>query len=91
MIFSILQAAADTTALMQTAPVQQEMKLSLIDLATKGGWLMIVILILSILAIYIFGNKWWLIRKEGQIYKNFMNDIHDYIHDGKIRSAIELC
>ena len=67
MIFSILQAAADTTALMQTAPVQQEMKLSLIDLATKGGWLMIVLLLLSIIAIYIFGNKWWMIRKAGQI------------------------
>ena len=91
MIFSILQAAADTTALMQTAPVQQEMKLSLIDLATKGGWLMIVLLILSILAIYIFGNKWWLIRKAGQIDKNFMNDIRDLIHEGKIKSAIELC
>ena len=71
MIFSILQAAADTTALMQTAPAQQEMKLSLIDLATKGGWLMIVLLILSVMAIYIFGNKWWLIRKAGQIDRNF--------------------
>ena len=71
--------------------MQQEMKLSLIDMATKGGWLMLVLLVLSIMAIYIFGNKWWMIHKAGKINKNFMNDIHDFIHDGKIKSAIELC
>ena len=91
MIFSLLQTAADTTALMQTAAVQQEMKLSLIDLASKGGWLMVVLLLLSIIAIYIFGNKWWMIRKAGQIDKNFMKDIRDFIHEGKIKSAIDLC
>ena len=91
MLLNLLQAAADTTAIMQNPAVQQEMKLSLIELASKGGWLMIILLILSILAIYIFGNKWWLIRKAGQIDKDFMKDIRDYIHDGKIKSAIELC
>ena len=90
MIFNLLQVV-DTTSLMETAPIQQEMKLSLIDLASKGGWLMIVPLLLSIIAIYIFGNKWWLIYKAGQIDKNFMNDIRDMIHDGKIKSAIDLC
>ena len=83
MIFNLLQTAADVVA----EPIQEEMKLSLIDMATKGGWLMIILLILSIMAIYIFGNKWWLIRKAGNIDKNFMNDIHDLIHDGKIKSA----
>ena len=91
MLFNLLQAVADTAALAQTAPVQQEMKLSLIDMASKGGWLMIILLILSIMAIYIFGNKWWLNRKAGQIDKNFMRDIRDYIHEGKIKSAIERC
>ena len=91
MLFNLLQATADTTALMQNAAAQQEMKLSLIDLASKGGWLMIVLLLLSIMAIYIFGNKYWMIRQAGQIDKNFMKDIRDYIHDGKIKSAIELC
>lgn len=93
MIFNLLQvAAADSTDLLQTAEVvPQEVKLSLIELAAKGGWIMIVLLILSIVAIYIFGSKWWMIRKAGKIDKNFMNEIHDKIHDGKINSAIELC
>jgi biopolymer transport protein ExbB len=32
-----------------------------------------------------------MIRKAGQIDKNFMKDIHDQIHDGKVKSAIALC
>ena len=86
MLFNVLQSAAA-----EAVPVQTEMKLSLIDMASKGGWLMIVLLILSIIAIYIFGNKYWLIRKAGKMDKNFMNDIRDLIHEGKIKSAIELC
>ena len=90
MLFNLLQTAVDTTAIAQTATVQEE-TLSLIEMATKGGWLMLILLLLSVMAIYIFGSKWWMIRKAGQIDKNFMNDIHDLIHDGKIKSALALC
>ena len=72
-------------------PVSQEMSFSLIEMATKGGWLMLVLLLLSVIAIYIFGKKWWLIRNAGNIDKDFIADIRDYIHDGKIKSAQTLC
>lgn len=94
MLFNLLQTATDTVALAAetvAAPVQQEVKLSILDLAVKGGWLMIVLLILSIIAVYIFASKWWMIRKAGKIQKNFMNEIRDLIHDGKIKAAISLC
>ena len=90
MIFNLLQVV-DTTTLAPVAPVAQERTFSLIEMAMKGGWLMLVLLILSIIAIYIFGNKWWMIRKAGKIDRNFMKDIRDMIHDGKIKSATELC
>ena len=90
MLFNILQAV-DTTAIAPAAATSQEMNFSLIEMATKGGWLMLVLLVLSIMAIYIFGNKWWMIRKAGKIDKNFMKDIHDMIYDGKIKSALALC
>jgi biopolymer transport protein ExbB len=32
-----------------------------------------------------------MIRKAGQINRNFMRDIRDLIHYGKIKSALELC
>ncbi len=74
-----------------TATVQEELSFSLIDMATKGGWLMIVLLILSIIAIYIFAERWVAIRKAEKLDKNFLKDINDYIQDGKIKSAIALC
>ena len=72
-------------------PVAQEMSFSLLGMAAKGGWLMIVLLALSVIAIYIFGMKWWAIRKAGQIDKNFIKDVNDYILEGKVRSAKALC
>ena len=90
MLFSLLQA--DTLAeAVQAAPVPQEMSYSLIDMAVKGGWLMIVLLLLSVIAIYIFGKKLVEINRASKVDKNFMDDIRDYIHDGKTKSAITLC
>ena len=104
MLFNLLQAAGIDSATatvqniargMETAapavPVQQEMSFSLIEMAAKGGWLMLVLLLLSLIAIYIFGKKWWLIHTAGRIDKNFMKDIRDYIHGGKLKAAISLC
>ena len=31
-------------------------------MAIKGGWLMIPLFALSILAVYIFAKKWWIIN-----------------------------
>ncbi|MCH5172944.1 MAG: MotA/TolQ/ExbB proton channel family protein [Bacteroidales bacterium] len=89
MLSFLLQA--DIADAFQAAPVQQEMSFSLINMAAKGGWLMIVLLALSITAIYIFGKKWWMIRQASAIDKDFMMDIRDYIHDGKVKSAKTLC
>jgi len=82
---------ADIVDAVQAAPVQQEMSYSLIDMAAKGGWLMIVLVLLSVIAIYIFGKKWWMIRQASRIDKDFMMDIRDYVHDGKLKSAKTLC
>ncbi|MBP9998985.1 MAG: MotA/TolQ/ExbB proton channel family protein [Bacteroidales bacterium] len=64
---------------------------SLFEMATKGGWLMVVLVLLSIVAIYLFGKKWWMIRQAGKLDKDFMMDIRDYVHDGKVKSAVKLC
>lgn len=95
MIFNLLQVAGNVDALaetvMETVPEQEVMTYSLFELAAKGGFLMIILLALSIVAIYIFGKKWWMIRQASKIDKNFMKDIHDMLHDGKIKSAVTLC
>jgi biopolymer transport protein ExbB len=67
------------------------MKLTLLDLAVKGGWVMIPIILLSFVAAYIFVERYYVIREATKEDMNFMNRIKDYIHDGKIDAALALC
>lgn len=67
------------------------MKLSLFDLAVKGGPIMIPIFLLSFLAMYVFIERIITIRKASKRDINFMNRIKDYIHDGKVDAALGLC
>ena len=78
----------DTTAI---ASEPTETSLSYFDLAVKGGWIMIPIIVLSVIAVYIFVERYFAINKASRIDMNFMNRIKDYIHDGKIESAHALC
>lgn len=61
------------------------------DLALKGGWLMIVLLILLLMTIYVLIERTLVINKADKEDNSFMNRIKDYIHDGKIDAAITLC
>ncbi|MFZ0281232.1 MAG: MotA/TolQ/ExbB proton channel family protein [Bacteroidales bacterium] len=74
-----------------TVEKASEMKLTLLDLAIKGGWVMIPIVLLSFVAAYIFIERFYVIRRATKEDTNFMNRIKDYIHDGKIESALALC
>jgi biopolymer transport protein ExbB len=67
------------------------MKLTLLDLAIKGGWVMIPIILLSFVAAYIFIERYYVIRKATKEDTNLMNRIKDYIHDGKVDAAMALC
>lgn len=79
--------AADTLG----AGMPTEETLSFFDLAFKGGIVMIPLLILSIIAIYIFIERYMAISKASKEEANFMNNIRDFIHEGRIDSAKALC
>ncbi len=64
---------------------------SFIDIALKGGWVMLPIVLLSLIAVYIFFERWFAIKKASRVDQNFMNRIKDYIMDGKVDSARTLC
>jgi biopolymer transport protein ExbB len=66
-------------------------KLTLLDFAIKGGWVMIPIILLSLVAAYIFIERYYVIRRATREDTNFMNRIKDYIHDGKVDAAMALC
>jgi biopolymer transport protein ExbB len=88
MLLQITQQVANGMA--ETAG-QEEMTMNMIELAQKGGWVMIPLLLLSVIAVYIFGERFFAIRKASRIDLNFMNRIKDYIYDDKLDSALALC
>lgn len=61
------------------------------EMAVKGGWLMIPLLLLSGLAIYIFIDRFRVLRAASKEDPTFMNRIRDYIVEGNTASAINLC
>ena len=68
-----------------------EITLSVYDLALKGGWIMAILAVLSIIAVYIFIERFLTIKKASQDDKHFMNNIRDFIHSGRLDSALALC
>ena len=96
MIFLQLPSPADTAqAVFQTMPQSTAevtaVTMNAFELALKGGWLMIVLLILLLMSIYVLIERTLVINKAAKEDNSFMNRIKDYIHDGKIDAAINLC
>jgi biopolymer transport protein ExbB len=83
-------AAATTTS---TAPVAgvTEVSITPIELLFKGGWVMIPLLILLLLTLYFAVERLIVISKSSKHDTNFMRNIRDYLLNGKIDSARELC
>ena len=83
--------AADQMPDLTSVTLPTEAEINVIDLAFKGGWIMVVLLLLSLMAIYIFVKRLIIIRRAGKEDETFMNRIKDYIHEGKVDSALNLC
>ncbi|MFO7369248.1 MAG: MotA/TolQ/ExbB proton channel family protein [Bacteroidales bacterium] len=92
MLFVLLQNIA-TSSLdsLSAAGAVNASQVSYVDLVFKGGWVMVPIVILSLIAVYVFVERFMTIRNAAKIDQNFMNRIKDYIHDGKVDSALALC
>jgi len=60
--------------------------ISLLDLS-----ILIPLGVLSIIAVYIFVERFMAIQKAQKEDPNFMNQIRDFIHDGKIEAARSIC
>ena len=82
-------AVVDTVA--KIPPPTVEKTMNIMDLAVKGGWTMIPIGIMSLIAVYIIIERLIAISKAKKEDSNFMNNIKDFIHGGKIDAAISLC
>lgn len=86
-MLSVLLQAAEAVEVTE----QQVAELNLFDMALKGGVIMIPLLILCLLAVYIFFERLVVIKHASQKDPSFMEKIKDYIQDGKIEAALDLC
>ena len=92
--FIILQASQNLTAVVKAAgkTVQPDkIETGFIDMAIKGGPIMIPIILLSFIAVFIFFDRYMAIRKAGKVDPRMMDRIKEYIMDGKVESAHALC
>ena len=85
------QAAAVAENPVLTEVVETANEMNLWDMATKGGWIMIVLALLSVLCIYIFVERLVVIRKASKVDPVFMERIRDYVKTDEMKSAINYC
>lgn len=92
-LLQIVTDGVETDAMLTEQPVEKT--LSIMDLILSGGpggiAIMVLLFMLSILAVYIFVERFGAIKNANKLDKNFMNNIKDHVSNGKIESAMALC
>lgn len=91
MITAIILQIQETAQSLIDIEGEGEITLPIVDLVMRGGWIMGIIGLLSLIAFYIFIERYFVIGRASKEDKNFMNNIRTYIHDGKLESARALC
>lgn len=87
MNIAFLQASGAAEAAGRVA----EKSMGLGELVLAGGWLMIPLALLGGFAVYLFVERYTVIRRASRIDMNFINVIRDCMYEGKIGAAIALC
>src|SRR5665647_3891481 len=68
-----------------------ESSISVWDMVQKGGPLMWPLALMTVIAVYIFIERFLVIRRASRVEQNFLNNIRDSIYSGRIDSAVEYC
>ncbi len=91
----LAQATSDVAAIQETNPVLTPVstgnEINMLDMAMKGGWIMLVLALLSALCFYILFERLYVLRKAKKEDPRFMDKIKDFISSGEIKSAITYC
>lgn len=85
------QAATVAENPVLTEVVEAATEMNLWDMAIKGGWIMIILALLSVLCVYIFVERLVVIRKASKVDPVFMERIRDYVKTDDLKSAINYC
>jgi biopolymer transport protein ExbB len=91
-MLKLLMIQADMATAMDTMATEPEgISTKFIDMAIKGGWIMIPIIALSVIAVYIFFERFFAIKKASNFYDGLLEKVKAYITTGKIDAALALC
>ncbi len=88
---NLLNIIIQATNVAIASPEAEEIRLSLWELAQEGGWIMVVLAIFSVIAVYIFSERFITINKASKRDDNFMNVIRECMIEGKLEEAKDLC
>lgn len=66
-------------------------KISVLEIAMKGGLFLIPIILLLAVALYLIFERYLTITKAGKVDPAFMQNIKDYVVSGNIAAARDLC
>jgi len=82
--------AAESAEVLTTDNIPDGIVTHFFDLALKGGWIMIPIVALSFIAVFIFFDRYIVIKRAGKMDNSLLEKVKDYILQGKIDSALAL-
>lgn len=83
----LLQASTATEQVVESTTKS----LDIFSLAVKGGWIMVVLAILSIIVVYIFVERYLALNKALKEDTSFMNNVKNCIHNSDLQGAKNLC
>jgi biopolymer transport protein ExbB len=87
----LLQLTADSSSLAAAETAANKLPEGTWELVLKGGFVMIPIAIMLVIALYITIERWLTISKSGQLDSNFMSSIKDMVLNDNIIGAQTLC
>jgi biopolymer transport protein ExbB len=64
---------------------------SYFSLILKGGWILLPIFLLSLLAIYVIINKWLVISRMGKRDPIWLSRVVELVNEGKTDKALKFC
>jgi biopolymer transport protein ExbB len=86
-LLQIVDSAAQVAAAVSQNDANKDGQISLVELLSLGGWLMLPLALLLLITIYVFVERLLTIRRAQRLDNNFMNIIRDHIVTGNVTAA----
>jgi len=86
----LLLQAADT-AMADSLQAAQAQSTSFLEMLALGGWIMIPLLALSVMAVYLFAERLYKIRQAETDPELITDRVRQYVRSGDVQGAISYC